>query len=291
MRLTHILKHLVPISSILVLTLAITSCNFFDPASVKPQQEVLQAIDTTIYKALSHFSKEQLNISYSDVIMLTFLIRDHFGLEFPFPSINEFYQKYPELREQYFKIYGKYFDSKDTFNFPRKDVEFYLQNNFTENIDARTAWSMYCSSYPLPKDFLQVMRAKIKESMNSESVYRDFVVTHSALQIKNMEYANCWKNTAELNAIKTEVKELLIKLIEEDKTTTFNQDLRFEAIAMLYYMGYDELVKPEYIKMVLNSQFTEGGWGNSTTDNVGFSFHTTIIAIWVLLEYKETISN
>jgi hypothetical protein len=89
----------------------------------------------------------------------------------------------------------------------------------------------------------------------------------------------------------TKVVENLVNLAEGSiETTQYDQDISTEAIAMLFYTNNDSMVREEMINNLLSNQLTGGGWSYSSGSE-SVSLHTSVLAMWVLLEYKESIQN
>lgn len=242
-----------------------------DEATAWPE---LERIEAAIGRALAYFESETVPIARADVAMLLDLLPAQFQPE-ALPATRARVAARTMLKESYFQVYGKYFQGRSDFEFPRAKVQAFL-DGYRERIDARTAWSMFCGTYALPSDFLGVLAEEI-----GHGAYR---LTHAALQIQSVETNGCWSNGEELQRLKQRavvaIAEEISRRFPDSRTDLFN-----ESVAILYYLGGDRAVRPAYLHRILETQRSDGGWsvatGRSEPDN-----HSTILALWALFEHR-----
>lgn len=234
----------------------------------------LKRIELAIDRTLAYFESETVPIARPDVAMLAELLPAQFQPD-ALPASRERIAARADLKESYFQVYGRYFQGRSDFEFPRASVLAFL-DGYRERIDARTAWSMFCRTYALPSDFLDVLGAEI-----GHGAYR---LTHAALQIESVEANGCWRDAEELRGIKKRA----IAAIADEIAAHFpdpRTDLFNESVAILYYLGAIDRVRPEFVNRVLETQRADGGWavaeGRPEPDN-----HSTILALWALFEHR-----
>lgn len=63
-------------------------------------------------------------------------------------------------------------------------------------------------------------------------------------------------------------------------------DVAIEALAMLQYHDTGYVPPPEYIEEIIGLQNLDGSWNWVPNDKSSESQHTTILALWALLQYK-----
>lgn len=261
------------------------------------KQERAEQIDSSLHAVYDMFNRAGTSIGQPDVVMILFILRQHFNLDFPFPTIPDFYEKRPYLMDRYFKLYDVPFDGKFQVNYTKEEVNGYLDNSLGSDINALTFWSMYCNEYPLDNRFLNT----IKQTLHDPPPYPDLAdknipppeywPLHAALQIQGAKYSGCLNSSEEVDILLEEIQEKILLISNGDiQTLRFDQDIITESLAMLYYMGLDDQVGEDQIDRLLGNQLYGGGWSyNSTSDKV--SLHTSMLAMWVLLEYRESLSD
>lgn len=244
------------------------------PSAAQPER-----VEAAIQRATTYFSSRGLEVSKTDVVMLVFLLREHFELAFDFPAVREFHRKYPELARAHFQIYDRYFDGRTSPVIADEEVWKAFRGGYPEQIDALTGWSMYCRQYPLPADYLDALVGKAKS--------KGYGLTHSALQLQNVLNNGCGVDRERAVALKEDIRTRLVSLME-DGDSKEDVDLRIEAIVMLYYMGFAPSVRPSYVDWLLARQNGDGGWPVSTTSGASHD-HTSVLGLWALLEYRQRL--
>lgn len=234
----------------------------------------LERVESAIRRTFAYFEKETVPIARADVAMLVELLPARFQPD-ALPASRERVASRADFKESYLQVYGRYFQGRSDFEFPRANVLAFL-DGYRERIDARTAWSMFCRTYALPSDFLDVLTEEI-----GHGAYR---LTHAALQIESVETNGCWSDAEELHGIKQRamaaIADEIAARFPDSRTDLFN-----ESVAILYYLGGDDRVRPEFVRRVLETQRPDGGWavaeGRPEPDN-----HSTVLALWALFEHR-----
>lgn len=75
----------------------------------------------------------------------------------------------------------------------------------------------------------------------------------------------------------------LVRLADDPKTIA---DLRYEAVAFLLLSGKNDLVQPRWIDKIISEQREDGGWSKEVGGNKNDP-HSTLLALWSLLEYSR----
>jgi hypothetical protein len=78
------------------------------------------------------------------------------------------------------------------------------------------------------------------------------------------------------------------ELINEDDVVI---DLELEAAAFLYLAGQENLVKGTFIDEIISVQNSDGGWSRSSNRRAASDWHTTSLALLVLLHVKYPSSS
>lgn len=138
-------------------------------------------------------------------------------------------------------------------------------------IDNFTLSALYCDRQGLPDDFFQ----RAEQLMDG----RGYALTHAALGTKWAHELGCL-NAALAAKLMAKERALLARVGAENEMPS---DLAIEALAMLYYLDAPELVKQEDLENLIATQHTLGAW-QPKSDVFELNNHTTILALWVLLE-------
>ena len=148
-------------------------------------------------------------------------------------------------------------------------------------IDRMTALSLYCDQLGLPPNW--------PELLQRASLAGGYALTHAALARAWTLENGCLPESA-LAALHSEQTDLLAALVARGDTQPDpklpSTDQWIEALALLYYTGARERVRPEWIAALLAAQRDDGGW--PARPNAAHSDpHATALALWVLLENLE----
>ncbi|GIV35095.1 MAG: hypothetical protein KatS3mg031_2630 [Chitinophagales bacterium] len=239
-------------------------------------QQVSQAIN----KAIAYFEGQNTGIREPDVVILLYLLKEHFGVQMYLPDLELMRKLKPELSTFNIMLYNRYFDDRKVPSLgDSMALEYIRKNNHT--IDGMNFWSMYCNRYPLADTVLLQLK---------RHVYRGhYYMTHAAMQLSNMLRLGCLQETPEVEKLKAlMVKELLFEITTD--LTDVSNDLRYESVAMLYYLGADTAVTREHIQWIVDTQMPDGGW-NAYPRTKNSHPHPSVLALWALLEYQDAQKN
>ncbi|HXH19537.1 MAG TPA: hypothetical protein VNJ07_10690 [Chitinophagales bacterium] len=241
------------------------------------QSEFMAQVGESIKKAAEVFSQEGTNINRSDIIMLLFLLEEHFAYPLKLPPIEKFIEKYPELKDSaYFRLYDSYFQGRSEPLFPDSIVWKFLKSNMY-SINGLTAWSIFCRKFPPPDTIVNIL--------DKNADLGEYEMTHAALQLANLMQQECLKPNEKTEKLKKKLVMLLEKQINSDAELEYSDDLKYESMAMLYYLGEGNKVTEKHIRYIIENQQNNGTWSGSSKLNSQPHIHTSAIALWILLEY------
>lgn len=148
-------------------------------------------------------------------------------------------------------------------------------------IDRITASALHCDRIPLPSDWIDVLR--------KASVSGGYALTHSVLAAEWTVENGCLSRAA-VETLRADQIVWLVTFVQRrhDLRSKFDAitDMWVEAVAMLYYVGAGDMVRPEWIEEIVNIQNDDGGWSRNPQDKRSDP-HATALALWVLLEQLQ----
>lgn len=133
----------------------------------------------------------------------------------------------------------------------------------------------HCDYIPLPKDFEKLLTDNMKAG--------GYNLTHVAFSLQFMKDNGCSLPLEQDQQLREKVATRLSELAAR---ADISEDLRYEAIAFLLHMDRRDLVQIQWINQTANAQYSDGGWLTLPQDTKS-SDHTTVVALWVLLEYAH----
>lgn len=147
-------------------------------------------------------------------------------------------------------------------------------------IDEMTSKALYC-------DFLDLDSAYLNQIKQS-AARGGYSLPHAALSIQWLKENQCFADTGPVyRGVKDTIAKHLVLAVD---TASGLKDGEIECIAMLYYIGKGSLVQGHWIRLLMSQQLEDGGWPEkpSRSDALG---HTTVLALWVLLEHLHPEKN
>jgi len=237
--------------AVLAISLIVPACSLF-------QNRVDKAID----RGVENIKRRDNEIMPVVIPMLESLIRDY-KLPLNIDSQKDFLAK---KRGNFRPILGSQTGRKQPLS---------IELSKLKGIDRITATALYCKEEPLPKTFLN--------SIHSMANHGGYPLTHATLALLMAKSNGCdiseLQFQEELNFHNNRLSALLNRVKPES-------DLGIEAIVMLYLTGNvphhsarAARIDPKWILRILDSQHTDGSWYQND--------HTTVLAIWALLEAKR----
>jgi hypothetical protein len=134
--------------------------------------------------------------------------------------------------------------------------------------DKVIATAVYCDCYGLPAGFFGDINGMMYEG--------SYPLTHAAMALKILNIQSCKYDTV---AYKRELAAIAPKLENLINVEGPSSTLGIEGIAMLYTIGYGQLVKKEWIDKIIATQMPNGTWSGNE--------RSTIFGLWALLEAKR----
>jgi len=148
----------------------------------------------------------------------------------------------------------------------------YTKNNPTEDLQYVMLAGMYCDQIPLTDLYWEKIKA--------QNALGGYFLTHAILSLHFLSCNQC-EVSNKLSKIKKEQALQLQKLIE----TTSIIDLKYEAIAILKLVAPQTRIKEEWVTQIIENQYKNGAW-SANPGRQAPNDHTTLLALWVLLESK-----
>jgi hypothetical protein len=146
-------------------------------------------------------------------------------------------------------------------------------------IDRITASALHCDRITLPRDWMALLRGG--------SAAGGYALTQSVLATEWSVENGCVPRV-EIQGLRAEQIAWLVNFIQrrEELRDEFDAitDIWLEAVAMLYYIGAADNVRPEWLEEIVRIQNEDGGWSRSPAEQRSDP-HATALALWVLLEH------
>jgi hypothetical protein len=134
-------------------------------------------------------------------------------------------------------------------------------------------FSANCDHLSLPQNFWSTMEANKKMG--------GYYLTHTALALAFMKDNSCQIPPKETELLMQTI-EGMVNLASSSGTTP---DLRYEAVAFLGLNGRSDLIESSWIEKIVAEQEEDGSW--LYEEDIKNSDHTTVLALWALLEYMH----
>lgn len=139
---------------------------------------------------------------------------------------------------------------------------------------AVTAQALHCDWLPLAPEFWS--------ALDRLAAGGGYGLTHAMLATVWIEENACKADPARLVQLRADGSRRLVELLDRGRAPT---DLQAEALAMLFYAGHGTRVDPRHIDALLALRRGDGGWALDG-DRSASHPHTTVLALWVLLEAR-----
>lgn len=137
--------------------------------------------------------------------------------------------------------------------------------------------ALYCDLFPADQAFLEELLEKYQEDLARPAM--GYGATHVILCAQWLRERGCDAALPDLESYWESFADTLVAIVIQEQART---DLAFEAMAFLYYIGYGERVRPEWLQSIRDLQRLNGAWAYNPQDpDHG---HPTVLALWVLLE-------
>lgn len=144
---------------------------------------------------------------------------------------------------------------------------------------AVTARALHCDWLPLPPDYLH--------ELDRLAARGGYALTHAVLASVWIEENGCQIDRAVLARLRDRSTSRLLELLDARAGPT---DLLAEAMAMLCYGGHGGRLTPAHVQTLLRARRDDGGWPLDE-DRPASHPHTTVLALWVLLDVRHRPSR
>ena len=251
------MKH---IYCILTLILLLISCD----------TSVSTKTDISIQKTLNYIEKKGSNFELSTGVFL-----DYLHLKFPEENIPSFLEVYGDLKvfdkeeAKTTRLYKKLVDKNFIFD---TNIAEYQENTPINNLQYLMLNSLYCNQISIQDDFFQ--------KIDKQNALGGYFMTHAVLAIHFLEANQC-THQQDLRSIKQTQSKLLKKEIDKPSSN----DLQYEAIALLKLIHPATSITPQWVQSIIQAQQEDGGW-QRVKSKQKTNDHTTLLALWVLLDSK-----
>ncbi|MDZ4844787.1 MAG: hypothetical protein SH857_04470 [Chitinophagales bacterium] len=259
------------------LLLSLLCLLFLREGQTQPR-ELTVGVEQSLKKSADYFRSVGTDVGRTDVAMLLFILQEHFNYSLGLSSVTEYKKQNLELQTSYFKLYNTYFDGRNALLFDDNTVNEYLQGNLY-TLDGLTLWSMFCNKFPLPDNYLKILHENAEMG--------DYEMTHAALQLGNILNTQCVKPGEATEALREKLVKGLVNEMNSNIEFKSSDDLKYQCMAMLYYLGKGNMIKDEQIQLLLKNQLSNGGWAPNAKEGGEANVHTSVLALWVLLEYQN----
>jgi hypothetical protein len=142
-------------------------------------------------------------------------------------------------------------------------------------IDQVTAIAIHCQALPPPADYLMTLDEMV--------ALGGYAMTHAIIASQWLVENGC--ESPETIAVRhPRYVEALVQQIKKDDGTI--TDRRVEALATLFYIGEGKHAPQEWVDFVVQKQRPDGGWPAYADRTDASNPHTTLMALWLLLEAR-----
>lgn len=221
---------------------------------------------TPISKAVNYFQNEVNSKNILPVFIPVIApISDYYKLQIDWE--NGYYMQEDDY--DYVRVFSPFYNRPSTLK--REDIE---KIEFGE-IDKLLIYAIY--------DNIYFNKSSSKKLINNLIAEGNYELTHAYIAILLL------KNRIKPSKIDWSKQEnaCIEKMSEMAMDPALPLDLRIECIAFLAYGA--EMYKTEWFEFVLNTQNEFGFWGDIEKQYRGsLNNHTTILALWALLEYEHS---
>ncbi|MBS1547747.1 MAG: hypothetical protein JST38_07580 [Bacteroidetes bacterium] len=232
-------------------------------ASVQAQAEVIFHARDAIIRGLAYLGNPELPLD-PDALLIHAYLKDRFGL----PELCSAKRVASQIRQDPKGDLRPFLRLADTLSFRPEFIA--LQGKGFNNITLAGIWYDKLSSPSILMD--RIAKSPIDEA---------YVATH-ALWAMSMA-RQCFH--AELD---TTVEQRLVEKVTERMEHSDPRwgDEAVEALAMLQYNDPNYVPPYKYIQQLVDLQNPNGSWSWNPGQEVTGSQHTTVLALWALLQYK-----
>lgn len=238
-------------------------CSYKSFSAEDPKLYYFDAQNSAL-KCINYFKGNYKDITNPDAVVLLDQLQQLYSLNFDIrskvntPAFDEFNASFKKLYDTSFVVHDSVF---------RKVV---VQTN---SFNSNSVKALYCNQYPLDTSFIHQLAV--------QSAKGGYYTTHAGFQLQLAINNGCFSDT---DIVVKEYKKQLAQQLKAVVTADIaKQDICIEAMAVLSYIGYGNFMEREWLKYLLQTQNSDGGWKALLSDTKS-SAHTSALALWVWLE-------
>ncbi|HEX2679229.1 MAG TPA: hypothetical protein VHM19_21410 [Polyangiales bacterium] len=223
------------------------------------------AYEAAIARGLSYLDASRAHVSSLQWLFVDYLQRK-FGLDPRFAAVNTL-RAPPTTGTE-----ALHFRVHERIAFPDQLVD-RLPLAEADPMSRVVMAAAHCDHIPVFAEFAAELEQMIARS--------DYDLTHAALALQLTAENGCAVlPAARVVAVRAELAQGMAKLAADPKTSW---DLRYEALALLFYTGHAETVRSEWLDRIVSEQQADGGWLGDRAAPLS-NDHSSVLAIWALLE-------
>lgn len=151
-------------------------------------------------------------------------------------------------------------------------------DNLTDEVDRITGPALACDQVALPDGYLGLLQRAVELG--------GYERTHAVLALQWIREHGCIDEDAAAELSGRWTGELVETVESERVAGNGAGDLSIEAMAMLAYSGHIDRIEEGWVDDVLAAQNPDGSWPHGST-TMAASPHTTVLAVWLLLELAD----
>lgn len=239
--------------------------------SLNAQKNDSLQLENSIGRAIAYLNNRiDSNKIYYLITPLLTPLKEYYNL--PISDQIEFVQnrQMKESEKKTLCLYSALFRFKS-----RKENNAILHTKWN-GIEALNLYSLYCNKILSRKDFLTLFDSSL--ALNGYELTHAYLAT---LIIKRTKCI-CKKENLKLEKRAWENLKKMIPIINQSEFS----DLDIEVMALALYGHEIESISPELISKLLALQNMDGSWSLSNNTSKLFKDHSTVLALWALLEWK-----
>lgn len=259
-----------------VLVLAFSVANAARAATA-PDVARARRVDAAVERAVDYYKGRRFVLQDPAIAMVLTLLGERFPGQVDVPAREVLTANLPVLARKQFQIGSHKFHDRGYPIDPPLEYAAWIYGSYRQQIDALTDLAVECQRYPLPRDFVPTLRNQLMKG--------GYAMTHVGLQLANAVENGCLPRNQETTAFSRDVSGYLRDAIGNEQ---YSRDVRIEAITLLLHLGATAMLTPADIDWVLNLQRPDGGW-LAAVDSTASHEHTTALALWALLEWRERV--
>ena len=198
--------------------------------------------------------------------MLNVLYR-RFGI----PEFNDSLQRFDQILTSYPQSLMRLFRRIADYNNTVDETDF---DAVVAEVDSITVSALYSDQRALPDNYPYVL-------INAKNS-GDYMMTHALLATIWLQENNC----------NISLPDNFIEILYLDTAALTDRslpvtDLALEAAAFLYMAGQGNLVNPDFVQNVIETQNYDGGWSISSDTPSGSNWHPSVLALMILLHIQN----